>query len=70
MNGKFPGWNAFHIVAFHVALLLWIWAFATGDFESDDKPVPPVPTFYAERAEEVSRKLRSLEKDLEEIVRK
>ncbi len=70
LKGNFPWWNDFRLVAFHVALLLWIWAFATGDFESDDKPVSPVPTFYAERAEEVSRKLRSLEKDLEEIVRK
>ena len=70
LNGKFPGWNAFHIVAFHVALALWIWAFAKRDSDSDDKPVPPVSTLYAEYAEEVSRKLRSLEKDLEEIVRK
>src|SRR5882672_7930353 len=65
LNGKFPGWNAFHIVAFHVALALWIWAFAKRDSDSDDKPVPLVSTLYAEYAEEVSRKLRSLEKDLE-----
>jgi hypothetical protein len=70
LNGNFSWWNDFRVVAFHVALLLWIWAFATGDFDSDDKPVPVVPAFYAKHAEEVSQKLRSLEKDLEEIVRK
>ncbi len=73
LNFKFPWWNAFRIIAFQVALLLWIWAFLTRDFDSDDKPVPPVPTLYAVHAEEVSRKLRSLEedlKDLQEIVRK
>jgi hypothetical protein len=70
LRGNFSWWNDFHIVAFQVALLLWIWAFATGDFDSDDKPVPVVPTFYAKHAEEVSQKLRSLDKDLEEIVRK
>ncbi|SRR6266404_835664 len=70
LNFKFPWWNGFRIVAFQVALLLWIWAFATQDFDSDDKPVPPIRTLYAEHAEAVSRRLRSLEKDLEEIVRK
>jgi hypothetical protein len=70
LRGNFSWWNDFHIAAFQVALLLWIWAFATGDFDSDDKPVPVVPTFYAKHAEEVSQKLRSLDKDLEEIVRK
>jgi hypothetical protein len=67
LHFKFPWWNDFHIVAFHVALALWIWAFAKRDFDSDDKPVPAVPNLYAEHAEAVSRKLRSLEKDLEEI---
>jgi len=70
LNFKFPWWNAFRIVAFQVALLLWIWAFASQDFDSDDKPAPTRPVFYAERSEEVSQKLRSLEKDLQEIVRK
>jgi hypothetical protein len=70
LNGSFPWWNDFRLVAFHVALSLWIWAFLTRDFDPDDKPVPPIPTFYAEHAEEVSRKLRSLERDLEEVVRK
>jgi hypothetical protein len=70
LKGNFPWWNAFHTVAFQVALALWIWAFAKRDFDSDNKPVSPVPTFYAEHAEAVSQKLRALEKDLEEIVRK
>jgi hypothetical protein len=70
LNFKFPWWNDFRIVAFHVALSLWIWAFLTRDFDSDDDLVPTVPTFYAQRAEEVSQKLRSLDKDLEEIMRK
>ena len=70
LRGNFPWWNDFRLVAFHVALLLWIWAFATQDFDPDDKPVPVVPTFYAQHAEEVSRKLKSLEEELEEIVRK
>src|SRR5216684_2719224 len=70
LNGNFPWWNDFRLVAYHVALSLWIWAFLTRDFDSDDEPALPVPTLYAERAEEVSRKLRSLERDLEEVVRK
>ena len=70
LRGNFQWWNDFHIVAFQVALLLWICAFATCDFGSDDKPVPEVPTFYAEHAEEVHRTLHSLGKDFEEIVRK
>ena len=70
LKGNFPWWNDFRLVAFHVALLLWIWAFTKRDFDSDAPPVPVAPAFYAEHAEEVSRKLRSLEKDLEEIVRK
>jgi hypothetical protein len=70
LRGSFSWWNDFHIVAFQVALLLWIWAFLTRDFDSGDNSVPIVPTFYAELAEEVSQKLRSLEKDSEEIARK
>jgi hypothetical protein len=70
LNLKFPWWNEFRLVAFLAALALWIWAFLTRDFDSDDKPVPSVPKLYAEHAEEVSRKLRSLEKDIEEIARK
>lgn len=70
LSGNFPWWNDFRLVAFHVALSLWIWAFVTRDFDADDEPVPPVPALYAEHAEEVSRKLRSLERDLEEVARK
>jgi hypothetical protein len=70
LSGNFSWWNDFRIVAFQVALLLWIWAFASRDFDSDDQPVPVVPRLYAQHAEEVSRKLRSLDGDLEEIVRK
>lgn len=70
LRGEFSWWNDFHIVAFQVALLLWIWAFATRDFDPDEKPVAVVPTLYSEHAEEVSRKLKSLEEELEEIVRK
>jgi hypothetical protein len=70
LRGNFPWWNDFRLVAYHVALSLWIWAVLTRDFEFDDQPVPTVPTCYAERAEAVSQRLRSLEKDLEEIVRK
>jgi hypothetical protein len=66
----FPWWNSFRMVAFQLTLLVWIGAFATRDFDSDDKPVPVIPRSYAKHVEEVSQKLRSLDKDLEEIVRK
>jgi hypothetical protein len=70
LRGKFSWWNDFHIVAFQVALLLWIWAFVTQDSDVHDKPVPIVPWSYAEQVVEVSRKLRSMEEELEETARK
>jgi hypothetical protein len=70
LTSYFPWWSNSRIVAFQFALLLWIWAFATHDSDSYDKPIVAVPNLYAEHADEVSRKLRSLDKDVEEIVRK
>jgi hypothetical protein len=66
----FAWWNSFRMVSFQLTQLVWILAFATPESDADDKPLQMVPNMYEEHAEEVSRKLRDLEEDLEEIVRK
>jgi len=70
LTNYFPWWNSFRIVSFHITVLLWIWAVATWYSTSDEEPLQMVPNLYEEHAEEVSRKLRSLDEDLEEITRK
>jgi len=69
LTNYFPWWNNFRIIAFQIALFLWIVAL-TGPSGSDDKPVQGVPNLYEKHAEEVSGRLRAIDKDLEEIMRK
>jgi len=68
--GFFAWWNSFRIGAFQIALLLWIWGVAKWKYTPEDKPPQLVPGLYDGHVEEVSQKLRSLDEQLEEIVRK
>jgi hypothetical protein len=65
-----PWWTSFRIVSFQLTQLVWILAFVTPESTPGNEPLVMVPNVYEEQAEEVSQRLRSLEEELEEIVRK
>jgi hypothetical protein len=65
-----PWWNSFRMVSFQLTQLVWILAHAIPESVPGEEPLQMAPYVYEEHAEEVSRKLRSLEEELEEIVRK
>jgi hypothetical protein len=63
-------WNGFRMIPFQVALALWILAFARKDSGFSQHPIEMVPEVYDMNVEKVSQDLRSLNEDLEELIRR